>query len=125
MATLTPTLTLTSTDATSDALSITVTRSLTTGNPSINIARASVLHTAPTELLSAAAAVAAGDEVYFYVKNMDSTNFVEVKQASGVVTFAKLRAGEFMFLPLKEAIGLEVQAHTATCIVEYAYWRRA
>ena len=93
MATLTPTLTLVSTDATSDALSITVTDSLTTGNPSINIARASVLHTAPTELLSAADAVLAGDEVYFYVKNID--------------------------------IGLEVQAHTATCVVEYAYWRRA
>tara|TARA_R110002012_G_scaffold44415_4_gene119108 strand:+ start:327 stop:701 length:375 start_codon:yes stop_codon:yes gene_type:complete len=124
MATLTPTLTLVSTDATSDALSITVTDSLTTGNPSINIARASVLHTAPTELLSAAAATAAGDEVYFYVKNIDTTNFVAVKTAGGT-DFAKLRAGEFMFLPLKEAIGLEVQAHTATCVVEYAYWRRA
>ena len=123
MATLTPTLTLTSTDATSDALSLTVTDSLTTANPSINIARASVLHSAPTELLSAAAAVAAGNEIYFYVRNMDGTNFVAVKTAGGT-DFAKLRAGEFMFLPLKEAIGLEVQAHTATCVVEYAYWKR-
>ena len=124
MATLTPTLTLTSTDASSDELNITVTDSLTTTNPAINIARASVLHTAETELLSAAAAVAAVDEVYFYVKNMDSTNFVEVKNAAGSATFAKLRAGEFMFLPLKEAIGLEVQAHTATYDVEYAYWKK-
>ena len=124
MATLTPTLSLTSTDATGDELNLTLTASLTTTNPTVNIARASVLHTAPTELLSAAAAVAAGDEVYFYVKNMDGTNFVAVKTAGGT-DFAKLRPGEFMFLPLKEAIGLEVQAHTATCIVEYSYWKRA
>tara|TARA_R110002020_G_scaffold1420_5_gene6447 strand:+ start:143 stop:517 length:375 start_codon:yes stop_codon:yes gene_type:complete len=123
MATLTPTLTLTSTDATSDALSITVTDSLTTANPSINIARASVLHSAETELLSAAGHTAAADEVYFYIKNMDTTNFVEVKTAGGTA-FAKLRAEEFMFLPVKEALGIEVQAHTATCIVEYAYWKR-
>ena len=123
MATLTPTLTLTSTDATSDALSITVTDSLTVTNPSINIARASILHTGETELLSAAAHSAAAADVYFYVKNMDGTNFVDVKNAGGTV-FAKLRAGEFMFFPLKLAAGLEVQADTATCIVEYAYWKR-
>ena len=123
MATLTAKLTLTSSNATSDALNLTVTGSLTTTEPSINIARASVLHTAPTELLSAAAHTAAADEVYFYVKNTDSTNFVAVKTA-GAVDFARLRAGEFMFLPLREAIGLECQAHTATCIVEYSYWKR-
>ena len=123
MATLTPTLTLTSTDATSDALSITVTDSLTVTNPSINIARASILHTAETELLSAAAHSAIANDVYFYVKNMDGTNFVVVKSAGGA-DFAKLRAGEFMFLPLKLAAGLEVQADTATCIVEYAYWAK-
>jgi len=123
MATLKPTLTLTSADATSDALSITVTDTLTTTNPSINMARAAVLHTGETELLSAAAHTSAADEVYFYIKNMDTTNFVEVKTAGGTA-FAKLRAGEFMFLPMKEALGVEVQAHTATCVVEYAYWKR-
>jgi len=124
MATLTPTLTLTSTDASSDALSITVTDTLTIGAPSVGLSRASVLHSAPTELLSAAAATAAGDEVYVYIKNMDHTNFVAIKTAGGT-DFAKLRAGEFMFLPMKEALGVEAQAHTATCVVEYAYWRRA
>ena len=124
MATLTPTLTLTSTDATGDELNLTVTDSLTTGNPAINIARASILHTAETELLSAAAHSAIANDVYFYVKNMDGTNFVVVKSAGGA-DFAKLRAGEFMFLPLKLAAGLEVQADTATCIVEYAYWTNA
>jgi len=124
MATLNTTLTLSSTDASSDALSITVTDILTVGNPSIGLSRAAVLHSAPTELLSAAAATAAGDEVYVYIKNMDTTNFVAIKTAGGT-DFAKLRAGEFMFLPMKEALGVEAQAHTATCVVEYAYWRRA
>ena len=123
MATLTPTLTLTSTDATGDELNLTVTDSLTTGNPAINIARASILHTAETELLSAAAHSAIANDVYFYVKNMDGTNFVVVKSAGGA-DFAKLRAGEFMFLPLKLAAGLEVQADTASCNVEYAYWKK-
>tara|TARA_R100000544_G_C2171423_1_gene32425 strand:+ start:77 stop:451 length:375 start_codon:yes stop_codon:yes gene_type:complete len=124
MATLTAKLTLTSSNATSDSLNLTASKTLTTTEPSINIARAAILHTAPTELLSAAAHTAAADEVYFYVKNTDSTNFVAIKTA-GAVDFARLRAGEFMFLPLREAIGLEGQAHTATCVVEYGYWKRA
>ena len=124
MATLTPTLTLTSTDATSDALSITVTDSLTVTNPSINIARASILHTGETELLSAAAHSTAADEIYFYVRNMDGTNFVDVKNAGGTV-FAKLRAGEFMFFPSAAGEGVKVTTATAAAFVESIYFSKA
>jgi len=121
MATLTATLTLTSTDATSDALSLAVTDSLTIGNPSINTARASVLHTGPTVLLAAADQTT---DTYFYIKNMDGANFVQVKSDAAAI-FSRLRAGEFLFVNVKEAVGIEVQADTATCIVEYGYWTNA
>ena len=43
MATVTATLTLVSTDATTDALSLTVSSALTTTSPSINVARVSLV----------------------------------------------------------------------------------
>ena len=121
MATLTATLTLTSTDATGDELNITVTDSLTITNPSLNTARAAVLHSAPTVLLAAADQAT---DAYFYIKNMDGTNFVQVKSDAAAI-FSRLRAGEFLFVNVKEAVGIEVQADTATCIVEYGYWTNA
>ena len=121
MATLTATLTLTSTDATSDALSLTVTDTLTITNPATNMARAAVLHSAPTVLLAASAQAT---DTYFYIKNLDNTNFVQVKSDAAAI-FSRLRAGEFLFLNVKEAVGIEVQADTATCQVEYGYWTNA
>ena len=54
MATLTPTLTLVSTDVSSDTLNLTVTDSLTVGAPLQSVSRVSVLHTGATELLTVA-----------------------------------------------------------------------
>jgi hypothetical protein len=119
MATLTPTLTLTSTDATSDALSITVTDTLTTTNPQVSTARAAILHTGVTNILT----TSDSDIAYVYLKNLDSTNIITVKTDGGVA-FSDLNPGEFAFLPLKGAVGLEVQANTATCILEYGYWSK-
>ena len=121
MATLTPTLTLVSTDATSDALSLTVTDSLTITNPSTNMARAAVLHTGETVLLAGSDQAT---DAYFYIKNLDTANFVQVKSDAGAI-FSRLRAGEFLFVNVKEAVGIEVQADTATCEVEYGYWTNA
>ena len=119
MATLTPTLTLTSTDATSDALSITVTDSLTTANPQVNIARAGILHTGPTNILTTADSTI----TYVYLKNLDETNIITVK-IDDATAFLDLSPGEFAFMPVKGAVGLEVQANSATCILEYGYWAK-
>tara|TARA_R100001015_G_C4625866_1_gene184572 strand:- start:1111 stop:1473 length:363 start_codon:yes stop_codon:yes gene_type:complete len=119
MATLTPTLTLTSTDATSDALSITVTDSLTTANPQTNIARKSILHTGPTNILTTADSAI----TYVYLKNLDSTNIITVK-IDDATAFLDLSPGEFAFMPLKGAVGLECQANSATCVLEYGYWAK-
>lgn len=120
MATLTPTLTLTSTDASSDALSITVTDTLTIGAPSVGLSRASILHTAPTNILTTEDLAIS----YVYLKNLDITNIISVK-TDGAVSFLDLSPGEFAFMPVKGAVGLEVQANAATCILEYAYWSKA
>ena len=117
MATLTPTLTLSSSDATGDSLSLSVTDTLTTTIPAINTAQVSIAAGAATEILTTSQAT----HTYVYLKNTDDTNYVSVKTAAGNV-YARLKAGEFMFLPVELSIGIEVQANTASCIVEYGYW---
>ena len=117
MATLTPTLALASTDATGDALSLTATKDLTTTIPAINTAQISIGTASATNILTTAQAT----HTYVYLKNTDDTNYVSVKTDAGTV-FSRLRAGEFMFFPLELSIGLELQANTGSCIVEYGYW---
>ena len=117
MATLTPTLGLASSDATGDALSLSVTDTLTTTIPAVNTAQISIGTASATNILTTAQAA----HTYVYLKNTDDTNYVSVKTDGGTV-FARLRAGEFMYFPLELSIGLELQANTGSCIVEYGYW---
>jgi len=120
MATLTAKLTLTSSNATSDALNLTVTDNLTTTNPQINVARISCPHDSVTQVLTTSQSAI----TYVYLKNTDSTNIIVVK-TDGAVAFSDLGPGEFIFFPLKGAVGVEVQADTAACIMEYGYWTKA
>ena len=117
MATLTPTLGLASSDATGDGLSLTVNKDLTTTIPAINTAQISIGTASATNILTTAQAT----HTYVYLQNTDDTNYVSVKTDGGNV-FARLRAGEFMFFPHELSIGLELQANTGSCIVEYGYW---
>ena len=119
MATLKTTLTLSSNDAMSDVLSITVTDRLTVGNPT-ELSRKSIATDAATNLRT----TSDSSITYVYLKNMDTTNIIVVKTDGGVA-FADLNPGEFAFLPLKGAVGLEVQADTAACVLEYGYWTKA
>tara|TARA_R100001244_G_scaffold73391_2_gene59003 strand:- start:3246 stop:3614 length:369 start_codon:yes stop_codon:yes gene_type:complete len=121
MATLTPTLKLISSDTSTDALSFTVTDSLTTSTPSIDVARVSVLHTGSgTEIITAAAS---NPHTYFYAKNTDATNYVICRTAAGV-EWGRLAPGEFMFMAVATTVGIEFLAVNATCIVEYGYWTK-
>ena len=117
MATLTPTLTLTSTDATTDSLSITLTDSLTIEEPLTASARVSVATGSATQLVADAGVAGT---VYAYVYNTDATNFVSIKNDAGNL-LGKLNPGEFCFIPVDTDTGggLEVQADTAACVVEY------
>ena len=121
MATLNATLTLASTDASSDALSMTVTDSLTVSEPSGGMSRVSVLHTGSgTEVITAAAS---NPHTYFYAKNVDDTNYVICRTAGGT-EWGRLAPGEVMFMAVAATVGIEFVAVNATCIVEYAYWSK-
>ena len=120
MATLTATLALTSTDATSESLGLTVTDALSTTNPAISIARQSVATTGQFDILTTAKA----DITYVYVKNIDTTNIITLKTDGGVAHM-DLSAGEFAFFPVKGAVGLEATANTAPCVLEYGYWTKS
>jgi hypothetical protein len=120
MSTLTVTLNLVSTDATSENMLINHTDNLTIGNPLISTAKVAVLHTTVTTLIASTIA----DVNFVYLRNVDATNFIEIKTDAGV-DFAALYPGEFAYFPLSASTGLEIQADTATCIVEYGYWTRS
>jgi hypothetical protein len=120
MASLVTTISLNTTDATSDSLKITNAKTLTTTIPAINIARLEVATGAATNILTAAGNTSI---TYVYLKNTDTTaaNTLDVMNDAGN-SFATLGAGESMFLPVKASTGLEVQADTAAVTIEYGYW---
>jgi len=119
MATLTPTLTLTSTDATSDSLALSVTDSLTVTDPSVGISRLTITTADNQEIVDEGTS----GVFYFYAKNTDSTNFV-ILQTTASVQYARLSPGEFCFFPVNDSNGLEARADTASCVLEYAYWKK-
>jgi len=119
MATLVPTLTLTSSDATSEALNLSVTDSLTVTIPAIGISRVTITTDDNQELVDEAIS----GVKYFYAKNIDATNFV-ILQTTASVQYARLGPGEFAFFPINDGAGLEARADTASCILEYAYWTK-
>ena len=119
MATLNATLTLASTDAVSDTLSMTVTDSLTTTTPNVGISRLTITTADNQELVDEATS----GVFYFYAKNLDETNFV-ILQTTGSVQYARLSPGEFAFFPVNDGNGLEARADTASCVLEYAYWKK-
>tara|TARA_R100001163_G_C5015212_1_gene159789 strand:+ start:287 stop:658 length:372 start_codon:yes stop_codon:yes gene_type:complete len=122
MATLTPTLTLASTDATSDtAFSFTVTDSLTTdaAGPFQGLSRQTITTSDNQELVDEATS----GVFYFYAKNIDTTNFV-VLQTTASVQYARLSPGEFCFFPINDGAGLEARADTASCVLEFAFFKK-
>ena len=119
MATLTPTLTLVSSDTSTDALSLSVTDSLTVTTPMIDIARIT--------LVGDAAAVAIFENntttTYVYLKNTDSTNHIKFFNDSGN-SLGILWPGEFAFFAVIDGEGLKVSANNADCVLEYGYWTK-
>tara|TARA_R110002110_G_scaffold251440_1_gene467297 strand:+ start:55 stop:423 length:369 start_codon:yes stop_codon:yes gene_type:complete len=121
MATLTPTLSLSSSDLTSDSLSFSVSTNLTVAaaGPNQGLSRVTITTSDNQELVDEAVS----GVFYFYAKNTDSTNFV-ILQTTASVQYARLSPGEFCFFPVNDSNGLEARADTASCILEYAYWKK-
>jgi hypothetical protein len=118
MSTLTVTLKLVSNNSTTDPLNFGEADTLTVTSPISALSRDNITTAAAKNILTAAANTV---KTYVYMKNLDATNFVEAKDDAGNVLI-ELGPGEFAFFPVQGSIGLEVQADTATCEVEYGFW---
>jgi len=114
MATLTPTLTLTSSDATSDALSLTVTDSLTSSNDVIQ-RRIATSTTAAVFLASADYG-----KSYLYLKNLSGTasERIDIRATVAGADILQLGAGEFCFMPWAGAHDLAYDAADGTPVLE-------
>ena len=114
MATLTPTLTLTSSDATSDELSFSVTDSLSVTGDTVSISRIA-LSTSDLTLLTTSYG-----KSYVYFKNTDSSIVMTI-QFGGDSTFT-LAAGEFAFFPWNGGANIVALSASGTPLLEYALW---
>ena len=128
MATLTPTLTLTSTDATTDQLSFSVTDSLSVTAPHIGLAKIAVTTTGANNIIQPATD---GQTYYVYVKHtgVDASGSTVTTtlnvELTGDVVIGKLAANEFMFMPVGgHSLGVQLQASSGTIVAEYAYFTK-
>ena len=115
MATLTPTLTLTSTDATSDVLSFSVTDSLTIAQKVVNLSRVT---TSTSDLTLFASS--SYSRSYVYLKNTDGSIAMDVD--FGSTASFNIRPGEFAFFPWHGSQNIVVAADSGTPTLEYALW---
>ena len=113
MATLTPTLTLTSTDATTDQLAFSVTDSLTISNKVIAPSRVAT-STGDLTLFASSSY----SRSYVYLKNMDDTIAMDVD--FGSTASFNIRPGEFAFFPWHASQNIVVAADSGTPVLEYA-----
>ena len=113
MATLTPTLTLTSTDATTDQLAFSVTDSLNITGKVISPSRV-VTSTGDLTLFASSSY----SRSYVYLKNMDDTIAMDVD--FGSTASSNIRPGEFAFFPWHASQNIVVAADSGTPTLEYA-----
>jgi hypothetical protein len=129
MATLIPTLTLSSTDATTDLLNFSVTDTLSVTAPHIGLAKTSVSTTEANNIIQPATD---GQTYYVYVRHTgvdasgsDVTTTLNI-ELTGDVVIGKLAVGEFMFMPIGgHSLGVQLQASSGTIVAEYAYFTKA
>ena len=126
MATLKPTLTLFSSDISSDELNFTITDSLTTGQDYRALARTTVSNVGANNIIQPSTD---GQTYYLYVKHTgtsDGSTAVTTTlnvELTGDVAFGKLAAGEFCFVPIGgHSLGVQLQASSGTIVAEYAYF---
>ena len=113
MATLTPTLTLVCTDATSDELNFSVTDSLTIAQKVIAPSKVK-LSTGDLTLFASGSY----SRSYVYLKNMDESIAMDVD--FGSTASFNIRPGEFAFFPWHASQNIVVAADSGTPYLEYA-----
>ena len=132
MATLIPTLTLNSADATTDNLNFTVTDSLTVKAPSHGLSTHIATNTGGDNIV---VPLTGGTITYFYCRHTGTTDgststtqLVDVEE-TGDAAFARLGPGEWLFLPFCHHagnVGIQFQvAHASNVQMEYAFWTKS
>ena len=129
MATLTPTIKLISAagQATSDALSFSLSKDLTVAAPSVGLSKITVTTTASDSII--VPSLDARRYLFLHHTGVDSggsdvTSEVYVETELGRIS--KLAVDEFLFMPLDAngAQKVQVRSTTGTIVVEYAYWTK-
>tara|TARA_R110000824_G_scaffold45326_1_gene131154 strand:- start:45 stop:437 length:393 start_codon:yes stop_codon:yes gene_type:complete len=128
---LVPTLTIKDTTTFSDEISFSVTDSLTVKAPSSSLSTIIADGTGANNIIVPAAV----DIVYLFVRHTGfaadgttgSTVLVDVEE-TGDAAFARLGAGEWLFMPFNHHagnVGIQLQSTGASVTLEYAYWTKA
>ena len=129
MATLTPTLTLSSADATVDNLSFTVTDTLTVKHPHVGLSKVSATTTGGDTVIVPSVDV----RRFLFVRHTgvdtsgsDVTTTLKVEEGDGN-WFSLLSPGEFLWVPINAngAQAIQLEASGGTIVAEYAYWTKA
>jgi|TARA_R110000824_G_scaffold3251_1_gene15418 hypothetical protein len=113
MATLTPTLTLVSTDVSTDEINFSVTDSL---NITKNVISPSKVKLTTSDLEIGPTTYG---KSYVYLKNTDDTIAINIEVTDGNSTM-QLAAGEFAFFPWTGAAGIVAHSASGTPYLEYA-----
>jgi len=120
MATLTPTLTLASSDISgTDTLDLSVTDSLSVAGGAINFQ----VVTSDTGTVFAAAANYS--KSYVFLKNLDASIVMTIEKADGGDEYMTLGAGEFAFFPWAAETDLAVDAASGTPTLEVRIYQAA
>ena len=130
MATLTPTLKLISAagQATSDALSFSLTKALSVAAPSVGLSKITATTTATDSIILPS--LDARRYLFAHHTGVDSSGSdvtSEVYIESELGRIGKLDVDEFLFMPLDSngVNKIQLKATTGTIVVEYAYWTKA
>ena len=115
MPTLTPTLTLTSSDVTSDELNFSVTDSLSIAQKVVSLSRVT---TSTSDLTLFASS--SYSRSYVYLKNTDGSIAMDID--FGSTASFNIKPGEFAFFPWHGSQNIVVAADSGTPILEYALW---
>lgn len=62
-----------------------------------------------------------GDEGYLFIRNLDTTNYVQLGFSTGVYGI-RLKAGEFALIRLEPGATLYAKANTATVNIQYVLY---
>tara|TARA_R110000824_G_scaffold214081_1_gene400352 strand:+ start:817 stop:1212 length:396 start_codon:yes stop_codon:yes gene_type:complete len=127
--TLTPTLTLQDSTTFSDEINFSVTDSLAVTAPSQSLSTVIAPASGVVEIVAASTAI-----VYLFVRHTGTTNgttgtavLVDVEESGGA-GFARLGAGEWMFMPFNHhtgSVSIQLHAQAASVVqLEYAYWTK-